>query len=97
MHNQTNKEYYNIDSVLFYDPSLTYNVVEEDIPAVPFIDEWAGLFSLNQTFVDDVHNRWDTCGYKQFYETALQFPPKGPLPTPPNADYSNPDCNLWVC
>lgn len=95
-HNQTNKDYYNIDSIMFYDPSVTYNVLENDIPAVPFVDYWSGLFSFNQTFIDDIHNRWDKCGYKAFYEEALVFPPKGKLPTPPNVDYSQPGCEIWV-
>jgi carboxypeptidase D len=80
---------------MIYDPSISYDVVLQDIPAVPFVDHWSGLFNLNQTFMDDIHNRSDKCGYTSFIEEALTFPPKGLLPSPPNADYSMPGCELW--
>lgn len=96
MYNETNKKYFDVESIMIYDPSTSYDVVQEDIPSVPFVDYWSGLFSLNQTFVDDIHNRWETCGYKAFYEEAFTFPPKGPLPTPPNVNEQVPGCEIWV-
>jgi len=98
MFNATNKDYYNVESIMIYDPSTSYNVVQEDIPAVAFVDYWANVFNLNQTFMADIHNRSKVCGYTDFMETYLAesaFPPKGLLPSPPNVDYTNPECNLW--
>jgi len=66
MHNATDKTYYNITSIMFYDPSTTYRVVQDDIPTVPFVDYWQSIFSLNQTFMDDIHRRADACGYTAF-------------------------------
>ncbi|KAK1081760.1 hypothetical protein LTR33_004426, partial [Friedmanniomyces endolithicus] len=59
MHNASNTDYYDISSVLFYDPSTSYQVVQDDIPAVPFVDYWSGLFSLNDSFMADIHKRAD--------------------------------------
>ncbi|KAF2764861.1 alpha/beta-hydrolase [Teratosphaeria nubilosa] len=99
MHNATeasnNTDYYNIQSILFYDPSTSYGVLQDDIPTVPFIEYWAGLFSFNQSFIDDVHQRADACGYTDFYNLAMTFPPNGTLPTPPNVDYTTPGCEIW--
>ncbi|KAK0352954.1 hypothetical protein LTR02_006242 [Friedmanniomyces endolithicus] len=95
MHNASNTDYYDISSVLFYDPSTSYQVVQDDIPAVPFVDYWSGLFSLNDSFMADIHKRADACGYTAFMDLAMTFPPTGPLPTPPNVDYSMPGCSIW--
>ncbi|TIA09834.1 hypothetical protein D6C80_08406, partial [Aureobasidium pullulans] len=45
-----------------------------------------------ETFMDDIRNRLDACGYTALMEEALTFPPKDLLPSPPNADYSMPGC-----
>nr|OQO17041.1 hypothetical protein B0A51_15064 [Rachicladosporium sp. CCFEE 5018] len=94
-HNATDTEYYGIDSIMFYDPSVSYDVVTNDIPAVPFVDAHTDLFNFNQTFMDDIHTRWETCGYKAFYEEALTYPPTGKLPTPPNVNGDEVGCNIW--
>lgn len=96
MHNAFDTTYYNVDSIMIYDPSVSYDVVTNDIPSVPFIDYWSGLFSFNETFVDHLHEKWQSCGYADFYEQALTFPPEGPLPTPPNVNGNDTSCSLWV-
>lgn len=42
----------------------------------------------------DIHRRADSCGYTDFLNTYLTFPPPGPLPDPPNA--SAPGCDVWT-
>jgi len=61
---------------------------------VAFVDYWKPLFALNDTFLADIHNRSDACGYTSFLTTYLVFPPAGPLPNPPNT--SLPGCDLWT-
>ncbi|KAK3679045.1 hypothetical protein LTR78_001498 [Recurvomyces mirabilis] len=95
MHNASDTCYYDVRSILFYDPSTSYGVVQDDIPSVPFVDYWSSLFSLNQTFMDDIHTRADACGYTSFIETAMQFPPNGTLPTPPNVNHDMPGCSIY--
>ena len=87
--------YYNFSSMLINDPVLTYGVAQSSIPTPGFVDYWGPLLYLNSTFVDYLHTTADECGYTQFMETAMTFPPKGKLPTPPNADSSNDTCDLW--
>ncbi|KAK4540376.1 hypothetical protein LTR36_009233 [Oleoguttula mirabilis] len=95
MHNETDTVYYDIQSTMMYDPSTSYGVLQDDIPTVPFVDYWSGLFSFNQTFMDDIHRRADACGYTAFYELAMQFPPNGTLPTPPNVNDDIAGCEIW--
>ncbi|GIZ42732.1 hypothetical protein CKM354_000599100 [Cercospora kikuchii] len=94
MHNETNREYYNVEGIMIYDPVLTDNVVHGDIPAVPFVDQWSGLFNLNESFMEDLYERHEACGYQKFIEEAYVFPPKGPLPTAPHLDQRNVSCRL---
>ncbi|KXT15199.1 hypothetical protein AC579_3929 [Pseudocercospora musae] len=95
MHNTTNSTYYNVESILFYDPSVSYDVVQDDIPAVPFVHNWKQLFNLNDTYLESIDARHKSCGYEQFLEETLVYPPKGPLPTPPDVDRKNNSCRLF--
>lgn len=101
MHKSNNTDYYNAIGSMFYDPSTTYDVVQEDIPAVPMVDRWDGLFNFNETFMDYLHTQYEACGYKDFTEEAMTFPPSGKLSTPPFADgnytaQAEAGCALWV-
>ncbi|KAF2488513.1 carboxypeptidase D [Lophium mytilinum] len=94
MFNKKDKTHFDIQSIMIYDPSTSYDVVQQQIPAVPFVDAWAPLFNLNKTFTADIHKRAKKCGYTDFLNQALVFPPKHhPLPSPPSA--SAPGCDLW--
>jgi carboxypeptidase D len=93
--NSNDKEYYNVSGILMYNPSLSSYAVQEQIPAVPFVDYWGPLLSLNETFTDSIHQRADACNYTSFLDENLVFPPPGPLPTPPNIDGDMEGCDLW--
>ncbi|KAI5359539.1 Putative peptidase S10, serine carboxypeptidase, serine carboxypeptidase, serine active [Septoria linicola] len=95
MHNETDTEYYNVESIMFYDPSLTDDVVQGDIPALPFVDYWGNLFNLNDTYMEELHERHEQCGYQKFIDEAYKFPPSGPLPTPPDVDMKNDSCRIF--
>ena len=95
MHNASDTTYYGIDSIMFYDPSTSYDVVQQDIPAVPFVDYWKPLFNLNDTYMADLHQRADECGYTEFMETAMTFPPSGLLPAPPQYYNMSAKCSIW--
>ncbi|OAP65364.1 hypothetical protein AYL99_01336 [Fonsecaea erecta] len=95
MFSANDTEYYNISSILINDPSLSYDVVQEHIPVTAFVDYWLPLLDLNASFVQQLHNMSDACGYTAFMEENLVFPPKGPLPTPPNADLSDDSCDTF--
>ena len=94
MLSKNDTEYYDVKGVLFYDPSIAEDVILEDIPAVPFVDKWAGLFNLNETFMKDIHERADKCGYTEYIDTYLTFPPSGKLPRPVNNSKVE-GCGLW--
>ncbi|KAF2211719.1 hypothetical protein CERZMDRAFT_42821 [Cercospora zeae-maydis SCOH1-5] len=95
MHNETNQEYYNVEGIMIYDPALADEGIQTRIPAVPFVDHWSGLFNLNESYMENLHERHESCGFQKFIDEAYVFPPKGPLPTPPDADDSDSNCDLY--
>ena len=96
MHNKKDKEYYNISSILIYDPSLSYDAIQEEIPVVPFANFWGPMLNLNASFIEYVNKQAETCGYTKYLNDYLVFPPKGILPTPPNPDGTKEGCDLWT-
>lgn len=65
---------------MIYDPSTSYDQIQEQIPAVQFVDYWYGLMPFNDSFRAYIHNMSDSCGYTDYINTHLQFPPSGPQP-----------------
>ena len=66
---------------MIYDPSTSYDAVQEQIPAVQFVDYWGGLFPFNDSFVEQIHNVSDSCGYTDYLAKYLTYPPPGPFPS----------------
>ena len=92
-HNESNTEYYDMRGALFYDPVITYTSVQQSIPATQMVEYWDPVFNLNDTFMADLNKRSEDCGYNEFIDTAMTFPPSGPLPDPPK--YHTPECEIW--
>ncbi|QSZ36493.1 hypothetical protein DSL72_006373 [Monilinia vaccinii-corymbosi] len=93
--------YYNLEATMIYDPTLLNAIPEEQIPSVPFVEYWKGLFPFNDSFVEQIHNISDSCGYTDYLAKYLTFPPPGPHPsltTLPGTDergYTTPDCDVF--
>lgn len=86
-------EYYNVKGIQINDPSINYDDTLIEAPAVGALNYFSNIFNLNETFMAQINNRSQACGYNQFMETALTFPPAGPIPTAPNS--SLPGCDVW--
>ena len=67
---------------MIYDPILTWDPVQEPITVVPFVDYWAGLFPFNDTFRAEIHARDQDCGYTDWVNKYLVYPPEGHIPDP---------------
>lgn len=84
---------------MIYDPSTSSDTVQEQIPAVAFIDYWGGLHPFNDTFSAYLHNMSSSCGYDSFLSNYLTFPPPGPLPSTLPGTFENgtttPDCDVF--
>lgn len=80
-----NTEYFKVKGVQINDPSINHDDTLMYAPAAAYAREWANIFNLNSTFMDRINNASATCGFDDFMENSLQFPPKGLLPTAPSS------------
>ncbi|KAI9849922.1 MAG: hypothetical protein M1837_000136 [Sclerophora amabilis] len=94
MYKANDTKYYDVQGIMIYDPSTSSDAIQQQVPAVAYADHFAPVFGLNDTFTADIHNRSETCGYKSYLNDYLVYPPKGPLPPPP--DGSAEGCDLWT-
>ncbi|KXT17005.1 hypothetical protein AC579_7413 [Pseudocercospora musae] len=88
-----NTEYYDVKGIQINDPSINEDNVLTYAPSVWHLNDYSNIFGLNETFMKEINERAKKCGYFKWMETALTFPPKGPLPAAPNA--SAPGCAVW--
>lgn len=42
---ENSTDYYDVKAIMMYDPSVAEDFLLEDVPAVAYVDEWAGLVS----------------------------------------------------
>lgn len=95
MHAKKNKKYFDARGLMIYDPVLTSNVVGQQIPVAAYVDYWTPLFALDDTTMDTLHEKAANCGYTNYLEENLVYPPKGPFPTPPQLNTSA-ECDVWT-
>jgi carboxypeptidase D len=92
-------QYFNVEATMIYDPSTSYNAIQEQVPAVAFVDYWGGLFPFNDSYVAQLHNLSDFCGYTDYMDKYLTYPPAGPFPSElPGVDADGnilPECDLF--
>lgn len=93
MLNRNDDTYYNLKGIQINDPSINEDDTILEAPSVMALNYWSNVFNLNETFMSDINERADSCGYMDFMKNALTFPPIGKLPNPPNS--SAPGCDVW--
>ncbi|KAL5116457.1 hypothetical protein ACEQ8H_005693 [Pleosporales sp. CAS-2024a] len=93
MLNKKDTKYYGVKGIMIYDPKIAEDTLLDDVPAVPFVDRWAGLFNFNESFTRHLHDTADRCGYTKYMDKYLTYPPPGKLPTP--HDPSTDGCDVW--
>ncbi|OBZ66575.1 Carboxypeptidase cpdS [Grifola frondosa] len=77
------------------DPSLSWDVVQEEIPAVNFVHKYENVFSFNQTFMAHLDAQAAKCGYSNYSEKHVTYPPTGLLPLPGKSVEFDPGCDVW--
>ncbi|KIP03345.1 hypothetical protein PHLGIDRAFT_77748 [Phlebiopsis gigantea 11061_1 CR5-6] len=77
------------------DPSIGWNVILQEMPAVNFVHKFESVFYLNSTFMAEIDAVADKCGYTNYSKTYVTYPPKGPLPLPGKSIYGDPGCYVW--
>ncbi|KDQ27644.1 hypothetical protein PLEOSDRAFT_1104326 [Pleurotus ostreatus PC15] len=73
----------NLKGIWIADPSLTWGVVQQEIPALRFARAHQNVFPFNSSFWAQLEQISDACGYTDYLDKFLTYPPKGQLPFPP--------------
>ncbi|KAK8233388.1 putative serine-TYPE carboxypeptidase F precursor [Phyllosticta capitalensis] len=94
---QNNTEYFNVSGIALYDPSIGYRTIDENVATIPFIEYNKASIPLNESFTQRIREKSAKCGFDEYINYALQFPPLGPL-KPPKGMFDNgtvdPDCDI---
>ena len=56
------------------------------VPAAAFANYWENIIYLNQSYLAQVNNLSSSCGYSNYLEKYLTYPPPGPLPDLQDSD-----------
>ncbi|KAF1988798.1 serine carboxypeptidase [Aulographum hederae CBS 113979] len=79
------KDYYNLAGVAINDPIIGDGTIQQEAVIYPFIEYWSELFYLNSTFMDVLKQRHIDCGYADYLDKYMQFPPPaGKFPVLPD-------------
>ncbi|KAJ7287292.1 alpha/beta-hydrolase [Mycena rebaudengoi] len=87
----------NLKGIWIADPSLSYGVVQQEIPALRFARANENLFPFNSSFWDSLQDISDACGYTDYLDKFVTYPPAGqlPLPVATNGTFSvTPNCRI---
>lgn len=92
--------YYNFSGALIYDPCIgQYEYTGSAVPIVPFVQENSNLFNFNESFMNELALSYEFCGYANYTNYFLQFPPLANQPILDegfnNITAAGVDCDLW--
>ncbi|KAF2091336.1 alpha/beta-hydrolase [Saccharata proteae CBS 121410] len=95
---QNDSSYFNVNGIMIYDPSIGLDAITEEVPTLAFTKYNAPSFPFNDSFVDYITNKSAACGYDDFLNEGLTFPPKGHFGPPPGTDANGDitdDCDIF--
>ncbi|KAH8423180.1 putative pheromone processing carboxypeptidase (Sxa2) [Aspergillus melleus] len=96
MLDEEDEEYYDLNGALVYDPCIgQHDYVQEEVPAVPFVQQNANLFGFNASFMEELESLHKSCGYADYLDQYLVFPPSEVQPPKSFNFTSEADCDVF--
>ncbi|CAG7974589.1 unnamed protein product [Penicillium salamii] len=93
MLDQNDTKHFNISGALMYEPCIgQWDYIQAELPAYPFVEKNADLFNFNQSFMADLKDTYEQCGFKDYNDEYLTFPASGIQP-PKLMNYS--ECDIY--
>ncbi|CAG8104728.1 unnamed protein product [Penicillium salamii] len=93
MLDQNDTKHFNISGALMYEPCIgQWDYIQAELPAYPFVEKHADMFNFNQSFMADLKETYEQCGYKEYNDEYLTFPASGIQP-PKLMNYS--ECDIY--
>jgi carboxypeptidase D len=82
---------------LLYDPTIgQFDYVQEEVPIVPFLLEYAHLFNLNESFMAEMQSLHMSCGYQDYIDKYLVFPASGIQPQKHLNNTADASCDVFI-
>ncbi|KAG7086613.1 hypothetical protein E1B28_002557 [Marasmius oreades] len=82
---------WDLQGIWIADPVLGLDALQEQVPAVNFVQKYENVFAFNQSFMAQLNATAASCGYTDYLNEHLVAPPIGPLPVP----NSSRRCDVW--
>ncbi|KIV86478.1 hypothetical protein PV11_02089 [Exophiala sideris] len=81
MLDQNDTTYYDLSGALVYDPCIGEFVsIQEEYVAVPYVVENNNILNINASFLAELENLHETCGYAAYLDKYFTFPASGVQP-----------------
>ncbi|KAI9703449.1 MAG: hypothetical protein M1820_005922 [Bogoriella megaspora] len=81
MLDQNDTTYYDLSGALVYDPCIgSFDVVGQEIPTYPFVVANNDILNINDSYLATLESVHQSCGYADWFDKYLQFPPPGNQP-----------------
>jgi carboxypeptidase D len=87
---------WNLKGIWISDPVIGWDVVQEEIPAVDFVNKYVNVFSLSETVMAQLEATAEKCNYTGYADKFLTYPPAGPLPLPGTSTEFDRGCDVWT-
>ncbi|TKA39187.1 hypothetical protein B0A54_08496 [Friedmanniomyces endolithicus] len=87
--------YYNVSGALMYDPCIGAFDYQNDVYTLPFLEENNNVLNYNKSYLTQMAQADEACGYAEYRRDWMQFPPAEHQPPhyPDNATAA--ECGLW--
>ncbi|KAI9707898.1 MAG: hypothetical protein M1820_004504 [Bogoriella megaspora] len=96
MLNQQDNTYFDVAGALIYSPTIgQYNHVQRNVPTYQFVKANNNLFNFNQSYLATLEQSSASCGFTDWLDKYLQFPPPG-LQPPVGKDEASEECEIYT-
>lgn len=100
MLDQNDPTYFNVTGMMVFDGLYSKDPIARDIPVATFVDQWADILSFNDTFAQSLRNAAAQCGYTDYLQKYLAFPPFGVQPSvlpgqQAGSETLRPECDIF--
>ncbi|KAL0932196.1 carboxypeptidase [Colletotrichum truncatum] len=75
------KDYFDLEGMMIFDPAISQRGLGEEFGVMRMLEYWGPAFTLNETARKAVKQMDDRCGYSEYVERYLTFPPSSVQPT----------------
>ncbi|KAF4637912.1 hypothetical protein G7Y89_g178 [Cudoniella acicularis] len=71
-------DHFDLKGALMYDPCIgSFEYAQQEVPTLPFVLKNNNILGLNDSYLDQLEELDEKCGYADFRDQYLSFPPDG--------------------